>query len=62
MNELRKIMEQSAGGLILRVWMEVRKIFIEYLCTSKDSPFYPVDAIFQEMNIKLMLVISLIFI
>ena len=45
--ELRNGMEQSAGGLILRVWMEIRKIFIDYLCNSTDSPFYPVDAIFS---------------
>ena len=24
------------------------RFFIEYLCTSKDSPFYPVEAIFSR--------------
>ena len=41
-------LNQSASGLILRNWMEVRRIFILYLYTSPTSPYHPSDAIFSR--------------
>ena len=41
-------MAQSASVLILRNWMEVRKLFISYLYTSSTSPYHPADAIFSR--------------
>ncbi len=47
-NEITKGMHQSAAGILLRNWMEVRKLFINYLCTSDDSPYHPCEAIFSR--------------
>ena len=47
-NEIINGMHQLDSGLLLRNWMEVRKLFISYLCTSYDSPFHPSDAIFSR--------------
>ena len=41
-------MKQSAAVLILRNWMEVRKIFINFLCNSGSSPYTPSEAIFSR--------------
>jgi len=41
-------MHQSASGILLRTWMEVRKVFIAYLSISEDSPYHPSDAIFSR--------------
>ena len=46
--EVRKGMKQSASGLLLRNWMEVRKVFINYLFKSETSPYTPSDAIFAR--------------
>ena len=46
--EIRRGLEHSASGLILRNWLEVRELFIKYLYTSLDSPYYPTDAIFSR--------------
>ena len=46
--EISKGLKQSASGLLLRNWMEVRKIFIKYLYTSSSSPYNPSDAIFSR--------------
>ena len=59
-SEISRGLTQSASGLLLRNWMEVRKIFIKYLYTSSTSPYHPSDAIFLGMNISLMLEIFLI--
>ena len=53
--EITKGMNQSAAGILLRTWMEVRKMFIAYLSISEDSPYHPSDAIFLETNINLTL-------
>jgi len=47
-DEIVKGMHQSAAVILLRNWMEVRKLFISYLCTSSDSPYHPCDAIFSR--------------
>ena len=46
--EVRKGMMQSASGLLLQNWMEVRNIFIKYLYTSTSSPYHPPEAIFSH--------------
>ena len=46
--ELQVPLDQSAVGLLLRNWMEVRKLFLEYLCESRSSPFSPVDSMFAR--------------
>ena len=46
--EITKGMNQSAAGILLRTWMEVRKMFIAYLSISEDSPYHPSDAIFSR--------------
>ena len=45
-SEIRRALHQSASGLVLRNWMEVRKIFLNYLFSSEDSPYHPTDAMF----------------
>ena len=47
-SEIRRALNQSASGLILRNWMEVRKIFLNYLFASEDSPYHPTDAMFSR--------------
>ena len=46
--EITKGMNQSSSGILLRTWMEVRKIFLAYLSISEDSPYHPSDAIFSR--------------
>ena len=46
--EITKGMNQSASGILLHTWMEVRKIFLAYLSISEDSPYHPSDAIFSR--------------
>ena len=46
--EVTQGLQQSASCLILRCWMEVRKIFILYLYTSSTSPYHPSEAIFSR--------------
>ena len=41
-------LQQAASGLLLRNWMEVRILFIRYLCESSSSPFAPVECIFSR--------------
>ena len=38
-SEIGRGMKQSASGLLLRNWMEVRNIFIKYLYTRESSPY-----------------------
>ena len=47
-SEVGRGMKQSASGLLLCNWMEVRKIFIKYLYTSSTSPYHPSDALFSR--------------
>ena len=47
-NEIATGLQQAASGLILRNWMEVRKIFVNYLYMSSSSPYHPSDAIFAR--------------
>ena len=58
-SEVRRGIHQSASGLLLQNWMEVRKIFIQYLYSSPSSPFHPAEEIFLVMNTNLMLEIFL---
>ena len=37
---------QSSAGLLLHQWLEVKKLFINYLYSSPSSPYCPVDSIF----------------
>ena len=46
--EILRGLQQSAAVLLLRNWMEVRKMFLLYMCTSPTSPYYPVDAVFAR--------------
>ena len=46
--EYKASLNQSIGGLILRNWMEVRTIFINYLCNSPTSPYHPIRSIFSR--------------
>ena len=41
-------LNQSSAGVMLRNWMEVRKLFLEYMCESSSSPFCPVDSMFAR--------------
>lgn len=47
-NEIRQAVQQAAGPLILRNWLEVRKYFIEYLLKSPSSPYIDVGALFAR--------------
>ena len=47
-NEFSKALEQSAAGLLLRNWMEVRKVFFEYILRAKEGPFKHVISIFAR--------------
>ena len=46
--EYSKALEQSAAGLLLRNWMEVRKVFFEYILRTKEGPFKHVISIFAR--------------
>lgn len=46
--EIKNSMSQAAAPLLLRNWMEVRKILIDYLYDSPLSPYAPVQAIFAR--------------
>ena len=48
MSEIRKALHQSASGLILHIWMEVRKMFLIFVCESEDSPYHPTEAMFSR--------------
>lgn len=43
--EISRGFEQSAAGLILWNWLEVRNMFICYLYTSETSPYHPSETI-----------------
>ena len=47
-SEIRRALHQSASGVILHNWMEVRKIFLKFLCESEDSSYHPTDAMFSR--------------
>ena len=44
--EVRTSVMQGSASLFLRNYMETRKIFTDYIYSSKSSPFYPVRSIF----------------
>ena len=44
--EIDTSMRQSAAGVMLRVWEEVSKLFMDYLKKSKYSPFKKVGSLF----------------
>ena len=46
--ELQVALDQSAAGLLLRNWMEIRKLFLEYLIESPTCPFSPVSSMFAR--------------
>ena len=46
--EIIRGVEQSAAGILLRNWMEVRKLLINYLYDSPSSPYEPVEIIFSR--------------
>ena len=37
--EIKRAIHEAASGIFLRVWEEVRSIFIKYLCNSESSSF-----------------------
>ena len=41
-------MQQASCVVVLRNWMETRKLFIDYLATSDSSPYSPVKSIFAR--------------
>ena len=47
-NEIIKGMNQYESGILLRNWMEVRKIFLHFIFESEDSPYHPTDAMFSR--------------
>ena len=50
-DEVKKAIQQSAGTLILRNWMEVRKIIFKYIAESPEKPLGTVDLIwFRDEN------------
>ena len=44
--EIQTSIMQASANLFLQNYMETRKIFVDYLYSSKKSPFYPVCSIF----------------
>ena len=40
--EIELAVTQSAAGLLLRLWIQVKKAFISYLYSSSTSPYFPV--------------------
>ena len=47
-NEMNIALQQASGGLFLRIWEEVSKLFLDYLKKSKSSPYKNVFAIFAR--------------
>ena len=47
-DEITAAMEQSAAGLLLRNWLETRKLFLNYLLRSTSSAFKSVGDIFAR--------------
>ena len=45
-DELKQAISQASATLTLRNWLEVRKLFVDWLIGSEDSPYAPVDAVF----------------
>ena len=45
-DELCNAISQASATLTLRNWLEVRKLFVDWLIGSEDSPYAPVDAVF----------------
>ena len=60
--EVHKQLMEAAGPLMLCNWMESRAFFYDYLRGSPSSPYFPADAILYEMNIRIGMVTSPIFI
>jgi hypothetical protein len=49
--EVKKAIQQAAGTLIFRNWMEVRKIIFQYIANSPEKPLGTVDLIwFRDEN------------
>ena len=46
-NEIKGALDQAASGLLLRNWMEVRKILIDYLYSSPSCPYAPLISFFS---------------
>lgn len=46
--EFASSVEQSASGLLLRVWEEVSELFLNYLLESPSSPYRSVSSIFAR--------------
>ena len=48
--EVRTSLNQASGGLFLRIWQEISKLFIDYLKKSTSSPFKHVLSIFARIE------------
>ena len=46
--EIDKAYNQSSSSLIVRVWEEVSKLFLNFLTTSENSPFKKILALFAR--------------
>ena len=46
--EIDEAMRQSAAGLMLRIWEEVSKLFLDFLTTSPHSPYKNINATFAR--------------
>ena len=46
--EIDKAMDQASSGLMLRVWEEVSKLFLDFISTSKHSPYKNVKSTFSR--------------
>ena len=46
--EVHIAVNQAIGSLILRNWMETKKIIIDYICKCPTSPFHPMRSMFAR--------------
>ena len=46
--EVNMAVNQAIGSLILRNWMEAKKIIIDYICKCPTSPFHPMRSMFAR--------------